>query len=181
MRVRRVGLWLLALVAAGMVVLCGWDFLQIGRHAPQLAPASARATQIVVDKAARRLTLLHDVTVLATYPVSLGGAPTGPKQQEGDGRTPEGHYTIDYKNSRSQGHLALHISYPSAADRASAQHRGVPPGGDIMIHGLRNGLGWLGRLHLWLDWTDGCVAVTDRQMDEIWPLVAVGTPVEIRP
>lgn len=181
MRARRLGLGLLAAVAAVVVGLCGWDFLQLDRHAPQLAPANARATQIIVEKTARRLTLLHDATVLATYPVALGGAPVGPKQQEGDRRTPEGHYTIDYKNARSHEHLALHISYPSAADRANAQHRGVPPGGDIMIHGLRNGLGWLGRLHLWLDWTDGCVAVTDRQMDEIWPLVAVGTPVEIRP
>jgi murein L,D-transpeptidase YafK len=118
--------------------------------------------------------------VLATYPVALGGTPIGPKRQEGDQRTPEGSYTIDYKNPRSHDYLALHISNPSAADRASAQRRGVPPGGDIMIHGLHNGLGWFSGLHLWLDWTDGCVAVTNRQMDEIWPL-AVGTPVEIRP
>jgi murein L,D-transpeptidase YafK len=83
--------------------------------------------------------------------------------------------------ARSRFHLALRISYPNAADRASAQRRGVPPGGDIMIHGLPNGLGWLAGLHLWHDWTDGCVAVTDAQIDEIWPLVDVGTAVEIKP
>jgi murein L,D-transpeptidase YafK len=181
MRVRPIALGLLALVAVLVLVLTGWDVLQLGRRAPPLAPAHARATLIVVDKSTRRLTLLHDRTVLATYRVALGGAPVGPKRQEGDGRTPEGRYTIDYKNARSEAYLALHISYPSAADRASAQHRGVPPGGDVEIHGLPNGLGWLGRLHLWRDWTNGCVALTDRQMDRIWPLVAVGTPVEIRP
>ena len=99
----------------------------------------------------------------------------------GDGRTPEGAYAIDFKNARSRFHLALRISYPNAADRASAQRRGVPPGGDIMIHGLPNGLGWLAGLHLWRDWTDGCVAVTDAQIGEIWPLVDVGTTVEIKP
>ena len=181
MRTRRVGLGLAGLVIAGLLALVGWDFLQLGRRAPPPAHAAARANLIVVEKSARRLTLLRDGHVLATYPVALGGAPIGPKQQEGDGRTPEGTYAIDSRNARSHFHLALHISYPSATDRASAAQRGVPPGGDIMIHGLPNGLGWLGTLHLWRDWTDGCVAVTDRQIEAIWPLVDVGTKVEIRP
>jgi murein L,D-transpeptidase YafK len=181
MRARRIAFGLLALAGVVVLSLAGWDFLQLGRRVPQLAPASARATLIVVEKSARRMTLLHNDQVIATYPVALGGAPTGPKQEEGDGRTPEGRYAIDFKNTRSHFHLALRISYPSAADRASAQSRGVAPGGDVMIHGLPNGLGWFGRLHLWRDWTDGCVAVTDRQMDEIWPLVPEGTAVEIRP
>jgi len=181
MRMRRIGLGVVALLVVALVTMAGWDFFQLGRTVPALAPAGARATLIVVEKSARRLTLMRDNQVLQTFPVALGSAPNGPKQQEGDGRTPEGRYTIDSKNARSHFHLALHISYPSAADRAAAQRRGVSPGGDLMIHGLPNGLGWLAALHLWRDWTDGCVAVTDRQIDQIWPLVDVGTAVEIRP
>src|SRR5262249_30047183 len=169
------------LAAPGWLPLVGWASLQRGRRAPDPAPAAERANLIVVEKSARRLTLLRDGQVLKAYEVALGSAPRGHKQQEGDGRTPEGAYAIDFKNARSRFHLALRVSYPSAADRASAQRRGVPPGGDIMIHGLPNGLGWLAGVHLWRDWTDGCVAVTDAQIDEIWPLVDVGTAVEIRP
>ena len=181
MRARRIGLGIVIVGAAGLLAISAWDFLQLGRKAPALAPAAERANLIVVDKSARRMTLLRDGHVIKAYDVALGGAPRGHKQQEGDGRTPEGAYTIDSKNDRSRFHLALHISYPNAADRASARRRGVSPGGDIMIHGLPNGLIWLAGLHLWRDWTDGCVAVTDRQIDEIWPLVDVGTAVEIRP
>jgi murein L,D-transpeptidase YafK len=181
MRSRRIMLGLVAAVAIGLLSVVAWDFLQIGRKAPDLAPPQARATRIVVEKAARRLTLLRGGDVLKTYDVALGSAPTGHKQQEGDGRTPEGTYAIDFKNARSHFHLALRISYPGPQDRESARQRGVSPGGDIMIHGLPNGLGWLAGLHLWRDWTDGCVAVTDRQIDEIWPLVDIGTAVEIRP
>jgi murein L,D-transpeptidase YafK len=101
--------------------------------------------------------------------------------REGDGRTPEGRYSIDSRNSRSRFHLALHISYPNADDRRTAQQRGVSPGGDIMIHGLPNGLGWLDKLHRKRDWTDGCVAVTNPEMEEIWAHVATGTAIEILP
>jgi murein L,D-transpeptidase YafK len=181
MQSRRVVLSLVVLIGAGLLSVVGWDFLQLGRRAPELAPADARATAIVVEKSARRLTLLRNGEVMKTYDVALGRAPTGHKQQEGDGRTPEGVYAIDFKNARSRFHLALRISYPNAQDRERAQRRGVSPGSDIMIHGLPNGLGWLAGLHLWRDWTDGCIAVTDRQIDEIWPLVDVGTTVEIRP
>jgi murein L,D-transpeptidase YafK len=181
MRPRRVTFGVIAAIAAGLLSVVGWDFLQIGRKAPDLAPPQARATRIIVEKSVRRMTLLHDRDVLKTYDVALGSAPTGHKQQEGDGRTPEGNYAIDFKNGRSHFHLALRISYPSLQDRDNARRHGVSPGGDIMIHGLPNGLGWLAGLHLWRDWTDGCIAVTDRQIDEIWPLVDVGTVVEIRP
>jgi murein L,D-transpeptidase YafK len=178
---RRITLGIVILIAAGLLAFVGWDFLQLGRKAPALAPADNRANLIVVEKSARRMTLLRDGQVLKTYEVALGSAPSGHKQQEGDGRTPEGAYAIEFKNARSRFHLALRISYPNAADRASAQRRGVAPGSDIMIHGLPNGHGWLAGLHLWHDWTDGCIAVTDWQVDEIWPLVDVGTTVEIRP
>jgi len=181
MRARRITLGIVGAIAAGLLAVVGWDFLQLARKAPDPAPADRRASLIVVEKSVRRMTLMRDGQVLKSYEVALGSAPSGHKQQEGDGRTPEGAYAIDFKNARSRFHLALRISYPSAADRTSAQRRGVPPGSDIMIHGLPNGLGWLAGLHLWRDWTNGCVAVTDAQIDEIWPLVDVGTAVEIRP
>jgi murein L,D-transpeptidase YafK len=178
---RRILLWSIALVAAGALSIAGWDALRLDRTVPQIAPANARANAVIVEKKARRLTLLRDEKVLAVYETSLGSDPVGHKQREGDGRTPEGSYAIDFKHPRSRFHLALRISYPSAADRDSAQRRGVPPGSDIMIHGLPNGLGWLGRFHLARDWTDGCIAVTNAQIEEIWTLVDIGTKVEIKP
>lgn len=157
------------------------EFLQIGRSPPELAPAEQRVSRVEVDKAARRLKLLRGNEVIAAYDVSLGADPVGHKSREGDGRTPEGVYFVDSKNQRSRFHLALHVSYPNADDRNIAQQLGVSPGRDIMIHGLPNGLGWLGRLHLYRDWTDGCVAVTNREMNEVWRLVATGTPIDIKP
>lgn len=164
-----------------LAAFIGAEFLQLGRKAPDLAPAGERATRIEVDKAARQLKLLRGNETLAVYNVSLGSAPVGHKSREGDGRTPEGTYSIEFKNDRSRFHLALRISYPSSDDRKSAQQLGVSPGRDIMIHGLPNGLGWLNRLHLRRDWTDGCIAVTNTEMHEIWRLVSTGTPIEIRP
>jgi murein L,D-transpeptidase YafK len=179
----RRAIWLVAigLLGAATLAFAAWDALKLGRRPPQLVQNDERANAIVVEKAARRLTLRRDDRVLQTYEVSLGSDPIGHKQREGDGRTPEGRYAIDFKNPRSRFHLALRISYPDASDRDSARRRGVPPGGDIMIHGLPNGLGWLGKYHLWRDWTDGCIAVTNGQIEEIWASVDVGTPVEIRP
>jgi murein L,D-transpeptidase YafK len=165
----------------GLLLLSGWDYLQLDRTVPKMAAANAQATAIVVDKAAHKLTLLHNGDVLKAYDVALGRAPIGPKQREGDGRTPEGRYVIDFKNPRSHNHLALHVSYPDATDRARALRLGAPAGGDIMVHGLHNGLGWLGSVHRAIDWTDGCIAVTNSQIDEIWSLVEIGTPIEIKP
>jgi murein L,D-transpeptidase YafK len=144
-------------------------------------PPGARADRVLVLKGDRALVLLRDGKPLKRYTIALGRKPRGPKQRQGDSRTPEGVYRIDSRNRASRFHLALHISYPDAADRRRARQRGVPPGGDIMIHGMRNGLGWIGPLHRLIDWTNGCIAVTDREMDEIWRAVPVGTPVEIRP
>ncbi|HEX6911816.1 MAG TPA: L,D-transpeptidase family protein [Longimicrobium sp.] len=148
--------------------------------APPLPP-DARADRVVVNNADRTLTLLRGARVLRTYAVSLGGAPAGPKRREGDERTPEGRYVLDYRNPRSAAHLSLHVSYPDPADVARARVDGVPPGGMIMVHGITNGLGWVGRLHRLVDWTDGCIAVTNGEMDEIWRAVPDGTPIEIRP
>lgn len=146
----------------------------------RLDPA-ARADRVVVEKSARLLHLMKGAAVLKTYRVALGGNPVGHKQREGDQRTPEGEYRIDYRNPRSSFHLALHISYPSPADSERAQRAATPAGGDIMIHGAPNGYGWIGRLHRLRDWTAGCVAVTDREIEEIWNAVPDGTPVLLRP
>jgi len=136
---------------------------------------------VLVEKAARRLTLFSGGRPVRTYSVALGSQPVGPKVQQGDDRTPEGSYIIDSRNYNSAYHLALHLSYPNAADRARAAALGVNPGGDIMIHGLPNGFGWVGQAHRDRDWTSGCIAVTDSEIEEIAGLVSDGTPVEIRP
>lgn len=170
------------IVATGILAaVIGWDFAKFHRRAPLEIAPNLRATSILVEKQQRRMTLLRNGTPLRTYNVSLGGDPLGHKRQEGDGRTPEGAYKIDFKNQRSRFHLALRVSYPEAADRDQARRRGVSPGGDIMIHGLPNGLGWFQYWHLSRDWTDGCIAVTNGEIEEIWAMVDVGTAIEIRP
>lgn len=118
---------------------------------------------------------------MRSYRVALGRAPAGDKRRIGDGRTPEGVYTIDGRNGASEFHRSLHVSYPSAADRRSAHEAGDDPGGDIMIHGLPDDAAWVGGDHTRFDWTEGCIAVTNEEIDELWELVADGTPIEIRP
>ncbi len=143
---------------------------------PAVEPQPGRlADRIVVTKSAHTLVLYSHGAVFRSYKVALGRA-SGPKQRQGDHRTPEGRYVVDAHSPHSRFHLALHISYPNAEDRA--QHR---TGSDIMIHGLRNGLGWLGATQRWADWTDGCIAVTDAEMEEIYRLVPNNTPIDIEP
>lgn len=144
-------------------------------------PPAVVADRIVVHKAERELLLVAGGETLKRYHIALGGHPRGHKTQEGDRRTPEGVYRIAGRNPRSAYHLSLRISYPNEDDRIQTVHRGVSPGGDIMIHGLPNGFGWIGRLHRWVDWTAGCIAVTDSEIEEIWRSVPDGTPVEIKP
>ena len=146
-----------------------------------IAATTAQADKIVILKSARTMTLLSAGKALKTYKVALGSVPVGPKQVEGDHKTPEGNYVIDAKNAHSRFHLSLHISYPSAADQQHAHSMGARPGGAIMIHGLAAPFAYLGALHRQTDWTDGCVAVTNAEIEEIWKLVPVGTRVEIRP
>ena len=134
-----------------------------------------RANLVVVNKARREMLLLRGDSILRTYRIALGREPVGPKFQEGDGRTPEGRYIIDRRNPESKYHLSLHISYPDARDTARAGEAGIDPGGDIMIHGLKDGVPVAG------DWTQGCIAVTDQEMDEIWSLVPDGTEIVIGP
>ncbi|MGZ4887997.1 MAG: L,D-transpeptidase family protein [Candidatus Angelobacter sp.] len=146
-----------------------------------VATTTAQADKIVIVKSARTMTLLSGAKALKTYKVALGSVPVGPKHVEGDHKTPEGNYVIDAKNSHSQFHLSLHISYPSAADQQRAHSLRSRPGGAIMIHGLPKPFAYLGPLHRQTDWTDGCVAVTNSEIEEIWKLVPVGARVEIRP
>lgn len=176
--------WLLVPVLVALTVPAYTKVM--ARLAPGTPPAMAaiadQADRIVVEKSARRMELWRGETKIAAYDIALGGAPeAGHKRQEGDERTPEGHYVIDWRNTRSVAHMSLHISYPNAADSAAAAARGVSPGGAVMIHGLPNGWGALGRLHLMADWTDGCIGVTNAEMEQIWSRVPDGTPIEIRP
>ena len=140
-----------------------------------------KVDSVLILKKDHVLELLSLGKVIRRYKVALGQGGLAPKQKQGDGLTPEGHYVIDSRNAGSHYHRSLHVSYPNTEDRRRAARRGVNPGGDIMIHGLPNGQGWLGSGHRRIDWTLGCVAVTDEEIDEIWNLVPLGTPVEIRP
>ena len=131
----------------------------------------AKVDLIVVEKAARTMTLMRDGKALKTYKVALSREPVGAKERAGDHKVPEGEYVIDSKNPHSRFHLALHISYPNAADRERARKLGVKPGGNIEIHGLDSKYAWVGSLQRRVDWTDGCIAVTNSEIEEIWPLV----------
>lgn len=142
--------------------------------------AEQKVDRVLVLKKKHTMYLLHQGTVVKTYAIALGLGGLKPKRRDGDERTPEGLYTIDGRNPNSDYHRALHISYPNRVDRARARRRGVRPGGDIMIHGLPNDVpdGVAPAVH---DWTAGCIAVTNRDIEEIYGLVSDGTAVEIRP
>lgn len=127
------------------------------------------------------MTLMRGPNVLRVYQVAIGRSPVGPKTRAGDHKTPEGIYMVDAKKDPSRFHRAFHISYPNLADVERARELGVSPGGLIEIHGIENGLGWIGSLHRTFDWTDGCIAVTDAEIEEAWQMVPVGAVVEIRP
>ncbi len=137
--------------------------------------------KVLIEKKERRLTLFSKGEAIKTYKIALGGNPIGPKERQGDNKTPEGTYIIDGRNRDSGYHLSLHISYPNERDKMRARELGVSPGGDIMIHGIKNGFSWVGASHSEIDWTKGCIAVTDEEIEEIDRLVPNGTVVEIRP
>ena len=170
----------LAALLAFVAILVGAVLAVRGvTHSPRTDLGTA--DRVLVEKGARTLTLYRADRPLKTYSVALGPNAIGHKEQEGDGRTPEGQYLIDFHKRDSSFHRALHVSYPNAADRRSARRRGVSPGGDIMIHGLPNGMGSLGASHRLRDWTNGCIAVTNEEIEEIWAAVPDGTKIEIRP
>ncbi|MBD0260812.1 MAG: L,D-transpeptidase family protein [Cytophagales bacterium] len=140
-----------------------------------------QADKVVVYKSKRQMQLLRAEKVLRTYRVALGDNPVGHKRQEGDEKTPEGDYVLDWRNPNSLYYKSIHISYPNAQDRQQARRRGVSPGGDIMIHGRNGPVVLPDGTWKWKDWTDGCIAVTNAEMDEIWKMVKNGTPIQIHP
>jgi murein L,D-transpeptidase YafK len=140
-----------------------------------------KADLVVVYKSKRQLQLRREGEILKTYRIALGSAPRGPKRKEGDGRTPEGVYTLDWRNSNSNFYRSIHVSYPHARDLDHAERWGVSPGGLIMLHGLPNGLRPSQVGHPWSDWTNGCIALTNEEMDEIWAKVDDGTTIIIYP
>jgi murein L,D-transpeptidase YafK len=142
---------------------------------------SVGVDRVIVYKGERKLILLSHGKEVRSYKVALGSEPVGPKARQGDHRTPEGLYLLDSRNPNSRFYKAFHISYPSSKDIATAKKLGVSAGGDIMLHGLPKEYAWVGKAHTLHDWTDGCIAVTNEEMDEIWKLVRVGTPIEIKP
>jgi len=161
---------IVSITAAGIALWSG------GHPSQQL-----HASKVLILKSEHRLLLLDDSnTIIHTYTIAIGRGGMEPKQRQGDHKTPEGLYVIDRHKRDSRFHRALHVSYPNDGDRERARKLGVDAGGDIMIHGIQNGLGWLGSLHRALDWTDGCIAVTDAEIEEIYSAVPDGALVEIR-
>jgi murein L,D-transpeptidase YafK len=156
-------------------------FLLILWTIPTMAFALPQADLVLVKKSEARLYLLKSGKVFRKYPVVFGAHPKGHKLQKGDERTPEGRYFLDYKNAHSRFYKSIHISYPNKSDRERARKAHVNPGGAIMIHGQKNGWGWASFIAQHFNWTDGCIAVSNKDMDEIWDAVKGGTPIEIKP
>lgn len=144
-------------------------------------PLGTQIDRLVVLKHQRRMQAYSGDTLVKTYRVSLGKDPIGHKQREGDNKTPEGIYYINDRNPNSAYHKNLGVSYPNDEDSRGASARGDAPGGDIKIHGLRNGTGYMGKLHRWKDWTAGCIAVTDQEIDELYDAVAQNAVIDIKP
>jgi murein L,D-transpeptidase YafK len=164
----------LAIAAVALIAACV-------QAPPPAQTAPPMADRVVVHKSTRTLNLLRDRKVLASFPVALGRDPFGPKQHEGDGKTPEGVYRIDYKSMQSRYTRALHVSYPDDNDRARAQAMNVDPGGAIFVHGLPNEYGPVDAPPWSRDWTEGCISVGNIAIVKIWDAVPEGTPIEITP
>jgi murein L,D-transpeptidase YafK len=159
-----------------------WPFALVLVLLPSVSASAAEtADRVVVYKERRVLQLFQGERLLREYPVALGGNPVGHKAREGDRKTPEGIYVLDWRNSASSFYKSIHISYPRPQDIEAAATKGVDPGGMIMIHGQPNYFAWLAFLTQMFDWTDGCIAVTNAEMDEIWDMVPNNTAIEINP
>ena len=165
-------------IAFGSVLLSAAPVLASSALAVPL-PRGITADRLVIDKSERTLTLWWHGVPLKIYRVALGGDPVGAKQKQGDERTPEGTYSVAERHAESEFHRALHLSYPNAADRAQARVDRVNPGGNIEIHGLKPGYEWVGSAHTLFDWTNGCIAITNTEIEELWRAAPIGTPVEI--
>jgi murein L,D-transpeptidase YafK len=170
----------LALKGAAAAILA-LQLAACASYQPSNYGTAAAVDRVVVDKGKRTMQLMKSGKVVKTYQVQLGQNPVGHKVQQGDQRTPEGVYTVDFRREQSRFGLALRISYPNSTDRQYAQSRGVDPGGEIYIHGQPHGGVNPARLASGPDWTDGCVAVSNSEMREIYGMVKDGTTVEIRP
>ena len=168
-------------ICAALILICAFAIYLYAHHNWNTLPSGTTIDRIVVEKSARKLSVFRDGNRIKTYRIALGRRPLGAKQEEGDMKTPEGIYKIDSRNPQSSFHLALHVSYPSDEDDKRAAARGVSPGYDIMIHGIQNGRGWIGAFHRWSDWTAGCIAVTDEEIEELSRITPDGTTIEIRP
>ena len=162
-------------------IACSLIFANSQAISEHSVSTNLQADRVLVEKKARRMILFAKGKAIKQYRIALGRSPEGPKTQKGDCKTPEGTYFIESRNSKSVYHANLRISYPNSSDIRRAKELGVEPGGDIMIHGIRKGFGWIGRLHRIVDWTRGCIAVTNEEIEEILRLVPNGTQVEIRP
>jgi murein L,D-transpeptidase YafK len=169
--------WLALTLFLAVALVLAWTWHD---DSPTTLP-SVQADRVLVQKQAHTLTLFRDGRPLKTFRVALGRGGSGQKVRGGDNKVPEGMYRIVGRNSHSAFHRALRVGYPTPEQIRQAQARGFDPGGDIMIHGIRNGLGWIGRLQREVDWTKGCISVTDPEIEEIWRLVPDGMPIEIRP
>lgn len=145
----------------------------------KMLPPGTVVDRLVVHKSKRQMEAYSNGALVKTYTVALGFNPGGHKQFEGDGCTPEGTYTINARNAKSGYHKNLGVSYPNEADRAHAAKNGKSPGGDIKIHGLKNGRGYIGKFQRWHDWTHGCIAVTNAEIDELYAAVKNGAEIEI--
>lgn len=143
--------------------------------------SEVKIDRIVVYKSKRQLLIYSNEKLVKTYKISLGKNPVGHKEFEGDKKTPEGIYTIDDKNPNSGYYKNLGISYPNEADIKHAKQINKPVGGDIKIHGLRNGVGFIGKFHRWFNWTLGCIAITNEEIDELYNVIEIGTQIEIKP
>lgn len=140
-----------------------------------------KADKVVVIKSKRVLFLLKEGEIIKGYKIALGKDPVGHKTRLGDNKTPEGTYTLSSRKQSDKYHLTIFISYPSESDILNAKNIGVSPGGSIAIHGLPKGMASLNKLHRKMDWTSGCIALTNDEMEEIWHLVEDGVPIEIKP
>ena len=163
------------------VLICAFSIYQHAHHNWNSLPVGTTIDRIVVEKSARRLSIFRNGNQIKVYRIALGRNSLGAKQHEGDMKTPEGTYKIDFRNAQSNFHLALHISYPSDEDEQRAARHGASAGSDVMIHGIQNGRGWMGAFHRWRDWTAGCIAVTDEEVEELWRVTPDNTPIDILP
>ncbi len=173
MKLKKIIGWSLFLLILGIIVYYFYPETKL--------PKGKIVDCIVVLKSKRQLLAYSNDKLLKTYSISLGRNPVGHKEFEGDKKTPEGIYTINDKNPKSGWHKNLGISYPNLKDIKNAKRLGKPTGGDIKIHGLENGKGYISKFQRWFDWTAGCIALTDEEVDELYDAVKIGATIEIKP